>query len=172
MKKLFAVLASILVMQVAFSQSDNSKLIAEWERAKAYTKEYLDAMPDDGYASKPTPQMRSFADQMLHLAEANYGIGAMASGKQSPVAFGSLEKGTDKSKAATSKAVLDSYDFIIGSLKDLNAAKQGEQIDMFGHKLSRLEAINKAFEHQTHHRGQTTVYLRLKGVTPPQERLF
>ncbi|MBO0721263.1 MAG: damage-inducible protein DinB, partial [Blastocatellia bacterium] len=29
-----------------------------------------------------------------------------------------------------------------------------------------------SFEHQTHHRGQTTIYLRLKGVTPPGEKLY
>lgn len=172
MKKLFSIVICLLLLQSGFSQSDNSKTIAEWERAKAYTKEYLDAMPEEGYSAKPTPEMRSFAEQMMHLAEANYGIGAMASGKKSPVQFGSLEKSSDKSKAATSKAVLDSYDFVISSIKDLDSAKQGEQIDMFGNKVSRMEAINKAFEHQTHHRGQTTVYLRLKGVTPPQERLF
>jgi uncharacterized damage-inducible protein DinB len=33
-------------------------------------------------------------------------------------------------------------------------------------------ALNKAFEHQTHHRGQTTQYLRGQGKTPPQEMLF
>jgi len=33
-------------------------------------------------------------------------------------------------------------------------------------------AIDKAFEHQTHHRGQATVYIRLAGGTPPQEKLF
>ena len=30
----------------------------------------------------------------------------------------------------------------------------------------------KCFEHQTHHRGQTTVYIRLAGGTPPAEKLF
>jgi uncharacterized damage-inducible protein DinB len=32
--------------------------------------------------------------------------------------------------------------------------------------------LNKCFEHQTHHRAQITVYLRLAGVTPPAEKLF
>ncbi|MBS1501785.1 MAG: damage-inducible protein DinB, partial [Bacteroidetes bacterium] len=33
-------------------------MIADWERAKVYTKAYLDAMPEDGYSYKPTPEMR------------------------------------------------------------------------------------------------------------------
>ncbi|MDZ7646861.1 MAG: hypothetical protein U5K54_06605 [Cytophagales bacterium] len=36
--------------------------------------EYLDVMPEAGYALKPTPEMRSFADQMLHITDANYGF--------------------------------------------------------------------------------------------------
>jgi len=32
--------------------------------------------------------------------------------------------------------------------------------------------MNKIFEHQTHHRGQTTIYIRLQNITPPNERLF
>ena len=38
--------------------------------------------------------------------------------------------------------------------------------------VSRGAAMEKAFEHQTHHRGQTTVYLRLKGITPPKKSYF
>jgi uncharacterized damage-inducible protein DinB len=30
----------------------------------------------------------------------------------------------------------------------------------------------KTFEHQTHHRGQTTIYIRTQGIKPPQEKLF
>jgi uncharacterized damage-inducible protein DinB len=38
--------------------------------------------------------------------------------------------------------------------------------------MSKRTALAKVFEHQAHHRGQTTVYLRLAGVKPPQEKLF
>jgi uncharacterized damage-inducible protein DinB len=49
----------------------------------------------------------------------------------------------------------------------------GETVTLFGRfEMSRKKALKKAFEHQTHHRGQTTVYLRMAGITPPQEKLF
>lgn len=149
------------------------QMLTDWERAKNYTKEYLDAMPADGYAFKPTPEIRSFAEVMLHLTDANYGFISAATGKASPVQ-GSLEKtATDKSKAAVTKAVMDSYDFVINSLKGLNEGQMGEQVKVFGRfEMPREQAVMKAFEHQTHHRGQTTVYLRLKGIKPPSEKLF
>ncbi|HET7002392.1 MAG TPA: DinB family protein [Puia sp.] len=36
----------------------------------------------------------------------------------------------------------------------------------------RYAWLLKAFEHQAHHRGQTTIYIRLVGVKPKNERLF
>lgn len=150
-------------------------MVKNWERAKAYTLEYLSASTEEVIAFKPTAEMRSFGQQMLHLAEANYGFGSAASGKASPVSFGALEKASDqyKTKDALSKAVMESYDFMIGALKDMDESRMGESIKMFNRfDMTREEAFEKAFEHQTHHRGQTTVYLRLKGVTPPNEKLF
>lgn len=48
-----------------------------------------------------------------------------------------------------------------------------ETVKLFGHfEMSRTAALYKGFEHQTHHRGQTTVYIRLAGSKPPQEKLF
>jgi uncharacterized damage-inducible protein DinB len=48
-----------------------------------------------------------------------------------------------------------------------------ENVKLFGRfEMTKGTAIAKAFEHQTHHRGQTTVYIRLAGATPPQEKLF
>ena len=48
-----------------------TQLIKDWERAKAYTNEYLDAMPGDKYSLRATDSTRSFAQQMLHIAQAN-----------------------------------------------------------------------------------------------------
>lgn len=158
---------------IAKAQSQTEVLVKEWERAKAYTKEYLDAMPDKDYSLKPTPEMRSFADQFLHLTDANYGFISAVSGQKSPVEFGESEKSADKSKAAVTKAVMDGYDFVIANIQKIPAAQLNDKINLFGKfEITKEQAIYKAFEHQTHHRGQATVYLRLAGVKPPQEKLF
>lgn len=174
MKHLLATICFVFVAFITKAQSSADYIVKEWERAKAYTKEYLDAMSDSGYNLKPTPEMRSFAEQMLHLTDANYGLGALATGEKSPYEPGTLEKTTtDKSKANITKIVMTGYDFIINAVKKMKPAQLSEQIKMFGKfDLTREQAIEKCFEHQTHHRGQTTVYLRLAHVTPPQEKLF
>jgi uncharacterized damage-inducible protein DinB len=165
--------SSVIAAASPVKLSEIETMTKEWERAKAYTMEYLEAMPETGYSLKPTPEMRSFAEQMLHFTEANFGFGAAVFGSKSPYNFGDLEKSTDKTKATVTKTVMAGYDFIIDGLKKATMAQLGENVQMFGKfDMTKGTAIHKAFEHQTHHRGQTTVYIRLAGAKPPQEKLF
>ena len=175
---LLTILVATLPIHSVMAQFTQSEMIKEWQRAKTYTRSYLDAMPEDGYGYKPTPEMRSFAQQMLHLADANYLFATVASGKPNPIGVtvqnhNVAEKTFSTTKDSVTKTVMDSYDWMIGTLKDMTAAQMQETIDKFHNQdITRNEIFGKAFEHQTHHRGQTTVYLRLKGVTPPGEMLF
>jgi uncharacterized damage-inducible protein DinB len=84
----------------------------------------------------------------------------------------SAEKTVAQTKEATTKAVLDSYDFAISSIQAMTPAQLQETIKFAQKDWTKATILGKAFEHQTHHRGQATVYLRLKGVTPPPEMLF
>jgi uncharacterized damage-inducible protein DinB len=172
MKKLIIVLSFLFAANLV-SYAQNDETIKEWERAKGYTKEYLDAMPADKYDLKPTPEMRSFAQQMLHFTDANYSFTSAAAGVESPIERGASEKTTNTSKENVTKLVMDGYDFVINSIKKMTPAQMGETVKMFGRfEMTKGMALAKCFEHQTHHRGQTTVYIRLAGAKPPQEKLF
>jgi uncharacterized damage-inducible protein DinB len=174
-------LAIVAIASFSFKSADSpppsteqvKQVVADWERAKAYTLEYLKAANDEVITFKPTAEMRTFGQQMLHLTEANYGFAAAVSGKPSPVAFGSLEKSDQyNTKAALTKVVTEGYDFVIAAAKGLNDQQLAEKVKIFDMDVPRGLALAKVFEHQTHHRGQSTVYLRLKGVKPPDEMLF
>ncbi len=155
------------------AQSPVEEISNDWERAKAYTLEYLEAMPADNYDLKPTPEMRTFAQQMLHLTDANYGFTSAATGVESPIAMGASEKSTDQSKENVIKQVTAGYDFVIKSINTLTPAQLDESVQLFGQfDMTKGKALEKLFEHQTHHRGQATVYIRLAGITPPNEKLF
>lgn len=149
-------------------------LVREWTRARDYTKEYLDAMPDAGLSLKPTPDIRTFSEQMLHLAAGNFAIGSRATGAANPMQGKNLEKMDElKTKAALTKTVMDSYDFVISSIKGMTDAKLDERIPVAGVNRPRTAVLAGVFEHQTHHRGQTTIYLRLAGVKAvPAEKLY
>lgn len=173
MKILLSILTLLVMNTIVQAQSPVNEMVKDWERAKAYTKEYLDAMPAESYSLKPTAEMRTFAQQMLHLTDGNYGFTAAATGAASPVGMGASEKAEDQSKENVTKLVMAGYDFVINSIKTMTPAQLNESTTLFGQfEMSKGKALEKCFEHQTHHRGQTTVYLRLAGATPPQEKLF
>ncbi|GLU45264.1 DinB family protein [Allomuricauda sp. NBRC 101325] len=175
MKTIKALITSaffILMMNMGYSQNVND-MVKEWERAKAYTLEYLDVMPAENFDLKPTPEIRSFAQQMLHITDANYGFTAAIAGVESPVGMGESEKSTDTSKESVTKMVTAGYDFVIDAIKGLSDSELSENITLFGQfEMTKAQALAKMFEHQTHHRGQSTIYIRLAGVKPPNEKLF
>lgn len=175
MKRILGSLAFLILLtltNVSYAQ-EIKQILEDWERAKAYTKDYLDAMPEDGYSFKPTPEMKSFAEQWLHATDAHYELAPLAGGVKSPIAEGASFKSVDKSKAATTKMVLDGYDFVIANIKRLKPEQFQEKIKVFGkYEMTKVTLLNKLFEHQTHHRGQTTVYLHLKGAKTPDQKLF
>ena len=143
-----------------------------WKRAKQWTLQYIDAMPEAALNFKPVPEVRSFAEQMLHLAFWNYGLVDALADKPSP--YGQkqedFEKREDlKKKAALRKVVEESYDFVLAVLPKYDEAQWAEPTKFFNSKATRRMILTIALDHQTHHRGQTTMYLRLKGVTPPPE---
>lgn len=175
--KLLAI--SFCLTILAFSANAQSgedlkvQMIKDWERAKAYTQDYLNAMPADKYSFKATDSIRSFAQQMIHMAQGTVFIVSTGSG-EAPI-FG--ERDIEHSPGAQSKDSVTyfinaSYDYAINAIKKLDVSKFTETAKAFGMEIPRWVWLNKAFEHQTHHRGQTTIYIRLVGSKPPQERLF
>jgi len=181
MRKLFLqstlLLTAILFFTATSFAGDNDSLkaqiIRDWQRAKVYTKSYLDKMPADKYSYRPVDSIRSFAEQMLHLAQANVGLVSNGTGKDPIFAGRSLEKSTSAmSRDSVTYLVMASYDYCIDAVKNLNTATMDEVVKKWGFSLTRTAWVLKGFEHQTHHRGQCTIYIRLQGIVPPGEMLF
>ena len=149
------------------------QLIKDWERAKAYTREYLDAMPKDKYGFRAQDSIRTFAQQMLHLAQSNMSLSANGTARERIWPGRILENSTSaQSPDSVTFYVMAGYDFAIEGIKSMDITKLFEKNKRGNFDETRYAWLLKAFEHQTHHRGQTTIYLRLAGVKPPQEKLF
>ena len=166
-------LAGIAMINAQMGESIRAQMIKDWERAKAYTKEYLDAMPKDKYGFRAQDSVRTFAQQMLHLAQANVGLSANGTAKER-IWQGRVLENTASAQSADSVNyyVMASYDFAIEGIKSMDIAKLEEKNKRGNFDETRYAWILKAFEHQTHHRGQTTIYIRLLGIKPPNEKLF
>jgi uncharacterized damage-inducible protein DinB len=170
----FIALSSICTTtQAQFTESVKAQLIKEWRRAKVYTLEYLDAMPKDKYGFKAQDSIRSFAQQMLHLAQDIDIMVSYGSGKER-IWQGQLLEARTSAQIADSVRyfVVAGYDYGIDAIQNMDASKFEENVKTKRVEETRFAWLLKAFEHQTHHRGQTTIYLRLLGIRPPPEKLF
>lgn len=159
----------------ALSANDiKAQMVTDWERAKAYTVDYLNTMPANKYGFKATDSVRSFAQQMLHLAGGNVFLMMSAAGipPASWLSMGLENRATAQSKDSVMYFVTSSYDYCINAVKNADVNKWGEKVKVLNNDVTRFAMMNKTFEHQDHHRGQTTIYIRLNGIKPPQERLF
>jgi uncharacterized damage-inducible protein DinB len=162
----------LFFLSTSFSQSID-EIVTDFERAKAMSLAYIEAMPDDQFTFKPTPEIRSFAEQMLHAAQGNIGLSANGTGAESIYGTVNLEKDeTLQSKTEVTRIVTESYDFAIKSIKGMDPSTFGEIVERGPYKVTRLGWVQKADEHNTHHRGQCAIYLRLAGITPPDYQLF
>jgi DinB family len=181
MKLFFSLLLSFFVFSVkaqnSFSDSLKQQLVADWVRAKAYTQEYLDAMPANKYGFRPTDSTRTFAEQMLHLAGGNVLLVSIGAGISNPFSNQNFEKSPGaQTKDSVVFYVNTSYDAVINGIRNMDAGKLTQVLSWDAPRGKRAETrlayLLKAFEHQTHHRGQCVVYLRLSGIKPPAEKLF
>ena len=111
---------------------------------------------------------------MLHLSAANGFL--MSNANEQPMPSFIMSDPEHSTTAQTKDSVMyfitTSYDYCINAVKNSDVKKWGEKKKIFNFEETRFALMNKAFEHQTHHRGQTTIYIRLQGIKPPEERLF
>lgn len=127
--------------------------------------------PEDKYDFKPKPEQRSFAEQLLHAAGANYYFINLAMGKEPPA--------QEDPKRDQFKTKADIVAFVKKSFADGAAAIQskGEKglndtmDDPFAHQKVRMIDYAYGFiEHCGEHYGQLVVYYRLAGLVPPESR--
>ena len=123
-------------------------------------------MPGHQYGFRPTKEEMSFGEQVLHICS-NLGwlsCSSLSTGNN-PV---TKEDSKLKSKDSIRQVVVRMYDYAIAVLAVFSAANLSDTVKFFAEPVSKLQIINLLSDHQTHHRGQLLVYLRLCGLTPPK----
>jgi uncharacterized damage-inducible protein DinB len=135
-----------------------------------------EAMPEDKYDFAPTTGefkgVRTFAQQVKHIATANYMFGSVVLAEKPPLDLGG-ENGPDsiKTKADIMKYLNDSFAYLHKALASLTDENQLQQVDSpFGMKGPRLAFASFAVAHPLDHYGQMVEYLRMNGIVPPASR--
>jgi uncharacterized damage-inducible protein DinB len=163
-------LLSVLFCPSLMGQNHDSLFVAsalqKLENSKEYLLKVADLMPAEQYGFKPTASEMSFGEQLLHVSS-NIGwlCSSYLSGGTNPVSE-SDKKLTNKDSVRA--VVVRTYDYALGVLKQFPPKTLGDKVSFFAGPLTKLQIINLLSDHQTHHRGQMLVYLRLSGLTPPR----
>jgi uncharacterized damage-inducible protein DinB len=137
----------------------------DWSAQKQRMVDLAEAMPAEKYAFKATPAQRSFAEQLLHLAEAHVAmLKRLDPGAKIPAPTPSKDHARD----AVVRSLSDAYDYglaVITSDRDRNwsaPAAAGQP--------SPARTVWAAMNNASNHYGQCVVYLRLNDIVPPASR--
>lgn len=154
----------------AGSVLDIPDFVHDWQISKQFTMDVADAMPAEFYNFKPNPEEMTFGEQMIHIAVANIFRFQQISGVKPSFDFDPQHlPAPDKPSAL--KLLGQSFDYVIAVLPQITT----EQLKRTWHIPSwkgrndpdgRAMVLNM-FVHTAHHRAQCEVYLREKGIKPP-----
>lgn len=125
-------------------------------------------MPTEDYAFKATPQVRSFAELIGHVATANFFFCSQAKGEQPPPAMQGIQKATDK--ATLTKGMNESLAYCDEVYNGTTDANFGQVVTIAGpnkNQASRGSVLVFNTTHNNEHYGNVIVYMRLKGLVPP-----
>jgi uncharacterized damage-inducible protein DinB len=144
-------------------------LLSDWQRNRSTVLAYIDAMPDSATGFRPTPGVRSFAEQFDHIVSTNLAVAAVAlRGEKAVPVLGDTTVYLHN-KAALRRYAAATYDYFLKALQEAKPAQLSRPVALFGQKPQpaiRLAALS--FEHAVWTLGQVVPYLRLNGVTPPE----
>lgn len=128
------------------------------------------SMPDDEYGFQPTPQVRTFAQLIGHVTNANFFFCSQAGGEKPP--------STTNHERLTSKAALVAAlgealalcDRVYGATTDASFNAPVEMSaggGMAAGRTVRGAILTFNVAHNNEHYGNLVVYMRLKGHVPP-----
>jgi uncharacterized damage-inducible protein DinB len=127
--------------------------------------------PEDKYDFKTTPAQRSFAEQLLHAAGANYFFTNLALG-QKPPAEEDPKRDQYKTKADVVAFVKKSFADGAAAIKAKGDKGMTDLVtDPDSNQQVRVSDMAYGFiEHSGEHYGQLAVYYRVAGLVPPESR--
>ena len=149
---------------------DMTEFVHDWQISKQFTLDVADAMPAESYSFKPNPDEMTFGEQMIHIAVSNVYRFHQITGMETPFSI-DLTKLPSADKANVLQVLGRSFDYVINVLPKVTP----EQLQRTWHIPSwkgrndpdgRAMIVNM-FVHTAHHRAQCEVYLRAKGIKPP-----
>ena len=162
-----------------------SALLRSLESQEFEVRSAAEAMPEESYGFRPVPQgkfnnekpefgpadVRTFAEQVKHVACANFAFAAEFEGTKPPEACDQGGPDPAKKKRELLIYLRNSFMAIHKSLGAITDKNQFDPIEgPYAGPNTRLGLAEVVIWHNADHYGQMALYLRLSGLVPPASR--
>jgi uncharacterized damage-inducible protein DinB len=121
-------------------------------------------MPEESYAFKPTPEVRTFGQLVGHLADAQMMFCSAVSGEAAPTSSAEKSKTT---KADLVQAVKDAVAYCNKVYDSMTDARGTEIVKVIGRDMPKLTVLSVNTAHDYEHYGNMSTYMRIRGIVPP-----
>lgn len=157
-------LAAALLAPALLAQTNpiTTDALEGWNYSKSLILRAAENLPEEHYAFKPTPEVRSFGEIIAHVIVGHNAVCAAVRGEQ-PAEL-KLDKG---SKAGLVSALKQSIASCDAAFEGLTDAKAAEPVTLYGRSRARITGLTMLMFHDREHYGNLVTYLRLKGLVPP-----
>ena len=120
-----------------------------------------DEMSEAKYSYRPTKEVRSFAEILIHVADISYILCSNAKGEATPGS--AAAKG---SKAEIKAYLKGSFDYCDGVHSGFADVHLNDPANFFGVKTNKMFILTQVGNHDALHYGNLVTYLRLNGLVP------
>ena len=164
-------LTLVVLVLPAYSQTTvKDALVKHWKVTGEFTLAVAKAMPAADYGFRPVPEEMSFGQVMTHIGAADMGACIAVSGMQRPdepakVAAWRKDQKLDIDRDTAIEYLTLVFNFCNKAIESTSWEKLDAKVG--NTQLTGFERYWSYFTHTAHHRGQAEVYLRLKGIKPP-----
>jgi len=174
MKYLALAMALTLFTSVSAQSSKEPKTdftkmyLPVWLEAKRHCMDVARAMPEELYSYKPTDVSKTFAEQMVHIA--NAGILLTKRYVQGMDVTPNRMDASKMSKSEILKLLEESFDYTTGIIYSVEQEQLDETCKMYhsGNIVSRAFALIYVQDHMANHRSKSNLYLRMNNIEPPE----
>jgi uncharacterized damage-inducible protein DinB len=138
----------------------------EWRHVSSQLLALVEAMPEEKFAWRPAPGVRSTSEVFMHISLANFYL-LSVTGPKMPT---DMKEGLEKS--VTSKAaVINWLKRPLDAVKSAHSAVTPKDLERKVHIADRDATVDgmylRIIVHANEHMGQLIAYARMNGVAPP-----
>jgi uncharacterized damage-inducible protein DinB len=120
-----------------------------------------DEMPETKYSYRPTKEVRSFAEILIHVGDISYILCSNAKGEATPGM--AAAKG---SKAEIKAYLKGAFAYCDGVYSGFTDPHLNDSANFFGVKTNKMFILTQVGNHDALHYGNLVTYLRINGLEP------